>query len=55
MQGDNQHNNLMLQDNTDELCEWFSIIIDKGQEPLRIDKFRWAGWKATCNKLQQAN
>jgi 23S rRNA pseudouridine1911/1915/1917 synthase len=43
------------QDNNDELFERFSIIIDKGQEPLRIDKFlmrRIEG--ATRNKLQQA-
>lgn len=39
----------------DELYERFSITIDKGQEPLRIDKFlmrRIEG--ATRNKLQQA-
>jgi 23S rRNA pseudouridine1911/1915/1917 synthase len=43
------------QDNNDELYERFSITIDKGQEPLRIDKFlmhRLEG--ATRNKLQQA-
>jgi len=43
------------QDNNDELYERFSITIDKGQEPLRIDKFlmqRIEG--ATRNKLQQA-
>jgi 23S rRNA pseudouridine1911/1915/1917 synthase len=42
-------------DNNDELYERFSIIINKGQEPLRIDKFlsnRIEG--ATRNKLQQA-
>jgi len=45
----------MLQDNNDELYERFSLTIDKGQEPLRIDKFlmqRIEG--ATRNKLQQA-
>ncbi len=42
-------------DNNDELYERFSIVIDKGQEPLRIDKFlvnRIEG--ATRNKVQQA-
>ncbi|HEX4876058.1 MAG TPA: RluA family pseudouridine synthase [Chitinophagaceae bacterium] len=44
-----------VQDSSDELYERFSITIDKGQEPLRIDKFlanRIEG--ATRNKLQQA-
>ncbi|MBC7948104.1 MAG: RluA family pseudouridine synthase [Chitinophagaceae bacterium] len=43
------------QDNNDELYERFSFKTDKGQEPLRIDKFlmnRIEG--ATRNKLQQA-
>jgi 23S rRNA pseudouridine1911/1915/1917 synthase len=43
------------QDNNDELYERFSIIIDKGQDQLRIDKFlvnRIEG--ATRNKVQQA-
>jgi 23S rRNA pseudouridine1911/1915/1917 synthase len=42
-------------ENSDELYERFSITIDKGQEPLRIDKFlmhRLEG--ATRNKLQQS-
>src|SRR6185295_13118769 len=42
-------------DSNDELYERFSLTIDKGQEPLRIDKFlmnRIEG--ATRNKLQQA-
>ena len=42
-------------DNNDELYERFNITIDKGQEPLRIDKYlmnRIEG--ATRNKLQQA-
>ncbi len=41
-------------DNNDELYERFSITVDKGQEPLRIDKFlinRLEG--ATRNKLQR--
>jgi 23S rRNA pseudouridine1911/1915/1917 synthase len=40
---------------SEELYEKFSIVIDKGQEPLRIDKFlmnRIEG--ATRNKIQQA-
>lgn len=44
-----------IQDSSDELYEKFSITIDKGQEPVRIDKFlsnRIEG--ATRNKLQQA-
>ncbi len=44
-----------ISDINDELYERFSITIDKGQEPLRIDKFlanRIEG--ATRNKLQQA-
>jgi 23S rRNA pseudouridine1911/1915/1917 synthase len=41
--------------NDDELYERFNITVDKGQEPLRIDKFlisRLEG--ATRNKLQQS-
>ena len=48
---DNQDPN----NNDDELYERFSITVDKGQEPLRIDKFlinRLEG--ATRNKLQQS-
>lgn len=44
-----------IQDISDELYERFNITVDKGQEPLRIDKFlmnRIEG--ATRNKLQQA-
>lgn len=44
-----------ISDINDELYERFNITIDKGQEPLRIDKFlmnRIEG--ATRNKLQQA-
>jgi len=50
-----ENNNHDVQDNNDELYERFSITIDRGQEPLRIDKFlmhRIEG--ATRNKLQQA-
>lgn len=39
----------------DELYERFSMTIDKGQEPLRIDKFLMSRIEgATRNKLQQA-
>ncbi len=44
-----------ISDINDELYERFNITVDKGQEPLRIDKFlmnRIEG--ATRNKLQQA-
>ncbi|HVZ55286.1 MAG TPA: RluA family pseudouridine synthase [Chitinophagaceae bacterium] len=44
-----------LPDSSDELYERFSFTVDRGQEPLRIDKFlmnRIEG--ATRNKLQQA-
>ncbi|MFZ9695217.1 MAG: S4 domain-containing protein, partial [Chitinophagaceae bacterium] len=40
---------------SDDLYERFSLVVDKGQEPLRIDKFlanRIEG--ASRNKLQQA-
>lgn len=55
MQADSANNNPDIQDNNDELYERFSLVIDKGQEPLRIDKFlvnRIEG--ATRNKVQQA-
>ncbi len=43
------------QPEADELYQRFSIIIDKGQQPLRIDKFLQARIEgATRNKLQQA-
>ncbi|HLG38528.1 MAG TPA: RluA family pseudouridine synthase, partial [Chitinophagaceae bacterium] len=44
-----------IQDNNDDLYERFTFKLDKGQEPLRIDKFlmnRIEG--ATRNKLQQS-
>ena len=44
-----------MNDNNDELYERFNLTVDKGQEPLRIDKFlinRMEG--GTRNKLQQA-
>jgi 23S rRNA pseudouridine1911/1915/1917 synthase len=44
-----------LQDINDELFERFNLIVDKGQEPLRIDKFLMSRIeRATRNKLQQA-
>ncbi len=49
------NNGEQVQDSSDELYERFSLTVDKGQEPLRIDKFlmnRIEG--ATRNKLQQA-
>ncbi len=55
MKDELEKDNPDIQDNNDELYERFSITIDKGQEPLRIDKFlanRIEG--ATRNKLQQA-
>ncbi len=55
MQEEIQSDELEIQDNNDELYQRFSIIIDKGQEPLRIDKFlvnRIEG--ATRNKVQKA-
>jgi 23S rRNA pseudouridine1911/1915/1917 synthase len=42
-------------DETDELYERLSIVVDKGQEPLRIDKFlQQRIVKATRNKIQKA-
>lgn len=55
MQNEENIGNGDAAESSDELYERFSIIIDKGQEPLRIDKFlvqRIEG--ATRNKVQQA-
>src|SRR5215510_12897765 len=55
MQDELRQDNPEAQDNNDELYERFSFKTDKGQEPLRIDKFlmnRIEG--ASRNKLQQA-
>jgi 23S rRNA pseudouridine1911/1915/1917 synthase len=42
-------------DSSDELYERFAFTIDKGQEPLRIDKYLMARIEgATRNKIQQA-
>jgi 23S rRNA pseudouridine1911/1915/1917 synthase len=54
MQDESEKNNPEIQDSNDELYERFNITIDRGQEPLRIDKFltnRIEG--ATRSKLQQ--
>lgn len=55
MKDELEQDNPDIQETSDELYERFSMTIDKGQEPLRIDKFlmhRIEG--ATRNKLQQA-
>ena len=55
MQDESEKENPEIQENSDDLYERFSITVDKGQEPLRIDKFlvnRIEG--ATRNKVQQA-
>jgi 23S rRNA pseudouridine1911/1915/1917 synthase len=55
MQEDLHNNSPEIAENSDELYERFSITIDKGQEPLRIDKFLMQRLEnATRNKLQQA-
>src|SRR5215469_6004603 len=44
-----------LQETNEELYERFNLVVDKGQEPLRIDKFLMTRIeRATRNKLQQA-
>lgn len=44
-----------IQDDNEELYERFNIVVDKGQESLRIDKFLTNRIeRATRNKLQQA-
>jgi 23S rRNA pseudouridine1911/1915/1917 synthase len=44
-----------MNENSDELYERFNLTVDKGQEPLRIDKFLISRLeRATRNKLQQA-
>ncbi|MBL0130201.1 MAG: RluA family pseudouridine synthase [Chitinophagaceae bacterium] len=55
MMDENEIENPDIQDNNDDLYERFSLVVDKGQDPLRIDKFlvnRIEG--ATRNKVQQA-
>ena len=48
-------NNNDTNENNDDLYERFNLTVDKGQEPLRIDKFLISRIeRATRNKLQQA-
>ena len=55
MQEESVKDNPDIEDNNDDLYERFSIIIDKGQEPLRIDKFLMSRIEgATRNKVQKA-
>lgn len=55
MQEETDINETTAADVNDELYERFSITIDKGQDPVRIDKFLVARIEnATRNKLQQA-
>lgn len=50
-----EQDNPDIQDSNDELYERFTFRTDRGQEPLRIDKFLTNRIeKATRNKLQQA-
>lgn len=49
------HNEEQLQETGDDLYERFNLVVDRGQEPLRIDKFLMNRIeRATRNKLQQA-
>jgi 23S rRNA pseudouridine1911/1915/1917 synthase len=49
------HKEEQLQESSDELFERLNLTVDKGQEPLRIDKFLMSRIeRATRNKLQQA-
>jgi 23S rRNA pseudouridine1911/1915/1917 synthase len=55
MRKEPEQDELMEQDGPEELYERFSLIIDKGQEPLRLDKFLVARIEnATRNKVQKA-
>lgn len=55
MQEETDINESSALDGSDELYERFSMTIDKGQDPVRIDKFLVARIEnATRNKLQQA-
>ncbi len=55
MQDESEKENPEIQENSDDLYERFSITVDKGQEPLRIDKFLVNRIEsATRNKVQQA-
>lgn len=49
------NNEEQAQDINEELYERFNLVVDNGQEPLRIDKFLMTRIeRATRNKLQQA-
>src|SRR5690349_24377678 len=52
----NEQNNIEEEvQETEELYEKLTIVIDKGQDPLRIDKFLMSRIEgATRNKIQQA-
>jgi 23S rRNA pseudouridine1911/1915/1917 synthase len=55
MRKEMEQEDLLEQDGPEELYERFSIIVDKGQEPLRLDKFLVARIEnATRNKVQKA-
>jgi len=55
MQEEPINNEEQTQEISDELYERFNLTVDKGQEPLRIDKFLMNRLEnATRNKLQQA-
>jgi 23S rRNA pseudouridine1911/1915/1917 synthase len=55
MQEEVDENSQALTDSSDELYERFSIVVDNGQQPVRIDKFLMARIEnATRNKLQHA-
>jgi 23S rRNA pseudouridine1911/1915/1917 synthase len=52
---DEQEKDSLTPDSNDELYERFNLTVDKGQEPLRIDKFLVNRIEnATRNKVQQA-
>ncbi|HEY0432775.1 MAG TPA: S4 domain-containing protein, partial [Chitinophagaceae bacterium] len=55
MNEDVSADDVQMPDSAEELFERFTLTVDKGQEPLRIDKFLMGRIeRATRNKLQQA-
>ena len=55
MRKEEDQEDLLEQDGPEELYERFAITVDKGQEPLRLDKFLVARIEnATRNKVQKA-
>lgn len=55
MRKEAEQDELLEQDGPEELYERFSLVIDKGQEPLRLDKFLVGRIEnATRNKVQKA-